>query len=1004
MTISQLIRKYDNDRKTYLLSDYNETQLRGDFLNIFFKLLGWDIENAQGKPTHEREVILEESLKSYVSEHSKKPDYTFRLFSERKFFLEAKKPSIKIESDNESAKQIRRYGFTAKLKISVLSNFEYLIIYDTSIVVERNDTFQKALIKRYHYTEYEEKFEEIKGLLGRQSVYSGAFDIEWKSIENKINHYSIDTLFLFQINEWRKLLGLEIYKHVPSIKEDQLNDVVQNYLNRIIFLRVCEDRKLEQYQTLLKYATDKDFEALIKKFEEADKRFNSGLFDQLLKDKIIENISSVFWDIIKQLYYPESPYSFAVFSSDILGSIYEIFLSEKLAVIDGEVELIAKPENIDRDIITTPTYIIDEILRNTVQAKCNGKSDNEILKLKFADIACGSGAFLLEIFQLINDHLIDFYLKNDPSKLIQTNINTYKLNFELKKEILLRCVHGVDKDFNAVEATKFGLQLKILEGEDTTSTNSSKPILPSLEENIHFGNSLINHLQVNSENERIINPHDFKNEKFDCIVGNPPYMNIEEMTRITPVEISLYKKHFKSPSKQFDKYFLFIEQGLKLLTMDGLLGYIVPSKFTKVSAAINLRKLLKKDKNIQSIVSFGANQIFPNKSTYTCLLILSKLPQEFFYFGEVRNLAKWKIRDPGSISFTHKWNKDLDENAFILVPGHLEEVYQKIINQSIPLKDLVGEDNIFNGIQTSANQIYIFVPGSEDDDYYYWSETKKDKKTNEITQTNFKIEKAFTKPYYKTNAESPLNSYHNLAPNARVIYPYESLTTGKPRLIPLNKIEKDFPFAFNYLIHFKDKLNAKSRKITPKPKTPTEWHRYGRSHGLSSCEVPLKIVVGILSSGEKYAIDKTGTLVSSGGTAGYCCILLPNNFPYSVYYIQAILDSKYLEWFSFLYGEIFNNKYIARGTKVLYKLPIRKLNLSNPKDKTLYDLIVSTQQKLIEIQQEIQSSKGDKRTINILAGKFKRDKEILETAIKELYNLGEDDFLVPTIDQLYEAD
>jgi hypothetical protein len=103
------------------------------------------------------------------------------------------------------------------------------------------------------------------------------------------------------------------------------------------------------------------------------------LFDQLLKDKIVENVSSVFWTIIKQLYYPESPYSFSVFSSDVLGSIYEIFLSEKLSVQSGSVVLVKKPENIDRDIITTPTFIISDILRNTVLKKCEGKTDKEIL-------------------------------------------------------------------------------------------------------------------------------------------------------------------------------------------------------------------------------------------------------------------------------------------------------------------------------------------------------------------------------------------------------------------------------------------------------------------------------------------------------------------------------------------------------------------------------------------------------------------------------------------------
>lgn len=464
MDIKALVEKYRSHRHDYLSPAYNETQLRSDFLDPLFELFGWDIKNKSGKPTNEREIILEESIKAGVTENAKKPDYTFRLFSERKFFLEAKKPSIAISTNDATAKQIRRYGFTAKLKISVVSNFEYLIIYDCSVKVAEDDNYNKARINIYHFTEYAEKFEELKRYLGRESVYSGQFDEVWRNIDEQIKLFSVDDLFLAQINDWRKLLGAEIYKHSPTITEDQLNDYVQSYLNRILFLRVCEDRNLEKYQTLLNFANHEDFSALIQKFQKADKKYNSGLFDQYLSDKIIENVSSVFWPIIKQLYYPESPYSFSVFSSDILGNIYEIFLSEKLVIKDGLVTLEKKPENVDKDIIATPTFVINDILRQTITPFCENKDDKQILDITIADIACGSGAFLLETFQLLNDILIDFYLKNSPAKLIQTTINTYKLQFTLKKTILLKCVHGIDKDYNAVEASKFGLLLKLLEG------------------------------------------------------------------------------------------------------------------------------------------------------------------------------------------------------------------------------------------------------------------------------------------------------------------------------------------------------------------------------------------------------------------------------------------------------------------------------------------------------------------------------------------------------------
>lgn len=350
MDIKKLIEKYKAERTYYLTDRYNETLLRSDFLDPLFELLGWDIKNRAGKPTNEREVILEEPLKAGADENTKKPDYTFRLFAERKFFLEAKKPHVNIHEVDAPARQARRYGYTANLKISVLSNFEYLMIYDTSVKVEENDNNQKALIKKYHYTEYEESFEEIKRLLGKESVYSGQFDEEWKDIEVRLKQWSVDKQFLKQINEWRLLLGKEIIAADPSIDMNLLGDEVQSYINKILFLRVCEDRNIETYKELLAIADAGQFNALLEKFRKADSKYNSGLFDQALSEQVVCNASSAFWTIIRQLYFPESPYSFSVFSSDILGHIYEIFIAEKLAMVDGELQIVKKPENEDRDV------------------------------------------------------------------------------------------------------------------------------------------------------------------------------------------------------------------------------------------------------------------------------------------------------------------------------------------------------------------------------------------------------------------------------------------------------------------------------------------------------------------------------------------------------------------------------------------------------------------------------------------------------------------------------
>lgn len=990
ITIKDLVDLYHSGRSDYTKPSYNETQLRNDFLDPFFELLGWDIKNKLGKPTNEREVLLEEPLKADALSNTKKPDYTFRLFAERKFFVEAKKPSIKIEGDNLSAKQVRRYGFTAKLKISVLSNFEYLAIYDCSNKVHQEDVSTISRIRLYHYSEYIDAFEEIKEQLSRDSVYSGNFDDIWQEIENQLALSSVDKLFIKQINDWRVMLGNEVFKHRPDLTNELLNDIVQSYLNSIIFLRVCEDRNLENYKTLLNYADQKDFNALIRKFRDADRKYNAGLFNHHLTQEIISNNSSAFWDIIQQLYFPESIYSFSVFSSDILGSIYEIFLGEQLVIEEEKILLKKKPENVDRDIVTTPTFIIQDILRQTIVEHCSGKTDTEILGSSFADIACGSGAFLLETFQLLQDILVDYYLANDSKKLIQTSVTTFKLPFKIKKEILVRCIFGVDKDYNAVQACKFGLLLKLLENESNGSIDI--PALPDLQTNVFYGNSLIDSSFCPDKDRETINPFDFGDIKFDVIVGNPPYMATEHMQQLLPAEKILYEKQYVTTHKQYDKYFLFIERSLNLLKEDGLFGYIIPSKFTKVGAGVKLREFLSENRVINNIISFGANQIFQGKTTYTSILILSKAQKATFTNTEIKNLGEWKIRNYGEIISEEVETATLSSSLWMLVPPYLKSTYNEILEQSANLEDVIGKNYINNGIQTSANGVFIIEPLEVDDKFIYF----------EKKNISYKIEKEIARPYYQTERKKgreKLFTYRELIPNAYVIFPY-TFDDGKTAFITIDAMKTNFPYALKYLSDNKETLLK--RDIKPAPKTENEWYRMGRSQYLELGKISEKIIIGVNSQGNKYPIDLSHTLHTAGGTAGYCSIYLPEDSEYSIYYIQAILNSKYLEWIISLKGEVFRGGFISRGTKVLQKVPIRTIDFKNKADKALHDKIVNIQKKLISLQGEIDSSDKDVRKITPLQRQFHAKEGELEKALKALYGLNNDN-LIPTMSEIYAA-
>jgi hypothetical protein len=324
--VKKLVKKFDENRAEYTrsASSYNETQLRVDFLNPFLEALGWDVDNEKGVPQHLREVVHEDIVLIDDDERSasKKPDYAFRLGVERKFFLEAKKPSVAIATNDRSAFQVRRYGWNAQMPISVLTNFDKLAIYDCSNRPLSADNASVARIKIYNYTEYVEKFDDIYDQISREVVYSGAFDTIFYVDRSRTGTEPFDEFFLNQIERWRRSFAEDLIINNTTLNQDELNFLLQRLLNRIIFLRVCEDRDLEKYESLKSVQSYQDLKKL---YMSADQRYNAGLFN-FIEDELsldIEISSGVLIQVFRELYFPESPYAFAVVEADVISEIYE---------------------------------------------------------------------------------------------------------------------------------------------------------------------------------------------------------------------------------------------------------------------------------------------------------------------------------------------------------------------------------------------------------------------------------------------------------------------------------------------------------------------------------------------------------------------------------------------------------------------------------------------------------------------------------------------------------
>ncbi|MCK4629385.1 MAG: N-6 DNA methylase, partial [Sedimentisphaerales bacterium] len=562
--ISALVETFARNRETYTSLSYNETQLRREFLDPLFVALGWDVNNTSGYAEAYKDVIHEDSIK--IGSATKAPDYCFRIGGTRKFFLEAKKPAINIKHDIHPAFQLRRYAWSAKLPLSILTDFEEFAVYDGRVRPVKTDKAATARVKYIKYNEYPDRWDEIADIFSRNAILKGSFDKYAESTRRKKGTAEVDAAFLAEIEMWRDSLARNIALRNPGLTNRELNFAVQRTVDRILFLRMCEDRGIEIYGQLLGLVNGGEvYKRLCAVFRRADEKYNSGLFyfeqekgrserpDELTPGLTIDD--KVLSPILKRLYYPDSPYEFSVLPAEILGNVYEQFLGKVITLTKGHRAKVEDKPEVKKagGVYYTPTYIVEYIVKNTVGKLLEGKTPNTAAKLKILDPACGSGSFLIGAYQYLLDWHLRYYTENGPEqwakkknpRVYQNKIDEWKLTTGERKRILLNNIYGVDIDTQAVEVTKLSLLLKVLEGENQASLDNQLRLfheraLPDLSDNIKCGNSLIGPDFYDTQQStlfdeaemRRINVFDWNDDVkgfggimkcggFDCVIGNP---------------------------------------------------------------------------------------------------------------------------------------------------------------------------------------------------------------------------------------------------------------------------------------------------------------------------------------------------------------------------------------------------------------------------------------------------------------------------------------------------
>lgn len=644
--IRDLVARYRENEESYR-RDYGETETRREFLDPFFKALGWDIDNTSGHAEAYKDVVHEDSIK--IGSTTKAPDYSFRIGGARKFFLEAKKPAVDIQQDSDPAFQLRRYAWSAKLPLSIVSNFAELAVYDCRIKPAHSDKSSVARVMYFTFTDYIARWDEIAAIFSKEAILRGSFD-KYATAKGKRGTAEVDDAFLEEIESWRDGLARNIAVRNSGLAPAELNYAVQQTIDRIVFLRICEDRGIELYGRLMQLQNGENTYSRLKElYRDADDRYNSGLFhfraekgrgdpDALTLGLKIDD--KPLKDILRHLYYPDSPYEFSVLPADILGQVYEQFLGKVIRLTAGGHAKVEEKPDVKKagGVYYTPTHIVDFIVKNTLGKILVGCSPEAAAKLRVVDPACGSGSFLIGAYQFLLDWQLRWYTENSPEKyakgrnpkIYQGSGGVWRLTTAERKRVLLKNIYGVDVDPQAVEVTKLSLLLKVLEDESAETIGRNLEMfreraLPDLDENIKCGNSLIGpdffsgRFNFGDDESARINAFDWTVEfpsilaggGFDAVIGNPPYVDSEWMSSAHPGEREYCSQRYLAASGNWDMFCVFIEKAVNLTRSNGYTSFILPNKLASANYAEGARRVLTSGNHLVSIRDYSAVPVFP---------------------------------------------------------------------------------------------------------------------------------------------------------------------------------------------------------------------------------------------------------------------------------------------------------------------------------------------------------------------------------------------------------
>jgi type I restriction-modification system DNA methylase subunit len=1052
--VISLVHSFDFHLPAYKRGQYNEMQLRQEFIDPFFKALGWDVDNNKRYSELYKEVIHEDPIR--IRGSTEFIDYSFRIGGMRKFIVEAKKPAVNIRDDPAPALQIRRYAWNARLPLCILTDFEEFAVYDCTKKPMPGDTAATARIEYFTYKDYPEKWKWISSVFSQECILQGSFDRFAAGTKGKKGTATVDEAILADIEEWRDILAKNLALRNPALSVDELNVAVQRTIDRILFLRICEDRGIEEYGCLQNLLEGEGiYQRLVGMFQRADTIYNSGIFhfsqepgwdelpDTITPGLIIDD--AVLKKIIKRLYYPESPYEFSVISPVILGQVYEQFLGKVIRFTAGhQAKVEYKPEvKKAGGVYYTPQYIVDYIVKHTVGELVKDKTPRDVSKLRVLDPACGSGSFLLGAFQYLLDWHLEYYIhtlvpvladkpatapevqallpepppksgrkrsgsdhvlpiyKAGNGKTVRVRTE-WKLTTAERKRILLNNIYGVDIDTQAVEVTKLSLLLKVL--EETSEENISKQLkisderaLPSLHENIKCGNSLIGTDIYADVQVTLDDPEAAKRiNAFDWDREFPEIMQrggFDAVIGNPPyIRIQTMKEWAPMEAEFYKKHFFSASKG----------NYDIYVVFVEKGLS-----LLNKNGLVGYILPhkfFNAKYGEPLRT----LIANGKHLKEIVHFGHQQIFENATTYTSLLFLGKHGFNEfffakveNLNEwrSTYAAIEGIIQSKY-------VTEKDwnfVVGDDSqLFTKLSeipcrldNISENIFQGLVTSADPVYFLDPIGEEQngliKVKSKATEKEYFLESKVVVPLCKGALD--IRRY-SIIPSKRVIFPYDvelTIKNGKTTLISSKKFFEQYPNTWAYL-----KENFELLRNREKGKMRNDsWYGYIYPKSVSLFSIS-KILTPSIAQNNSFSLDLKGEFYfagSGGGGGGGYGIILNKNYKMSEKYILGLLNSKVLNYFLKKISSTFRGGYFACNRQYIEQLPIRTIDFSDPADKDRHDKMVALVERMLTLHKQRAEVKTD-HDKNLIERQIEGTDKQIDALVYELYGLTEEEIKI----------